>query len=44
MWPKVHLRVKSKILARTTENEKLFSTLFAKLVGCKPKNACGYLV
>lgn len=32
------------MLAGTTENDKLFSTVILKLVGCKPKYACGYLV
>ena len=26
MWTKVHLRAKSEMLARTTDNEKSFST------------------
>lgn len=32
------------MVAGATENEKLFSTVVAKPVGCKPKDACGYFV
>lgn len=28
----------------TIENDKLFSAVVAKLVGCKPKDAGGYFV
>lgn len=32
------------MLARTTENEKSFSTAVAKLVGYKPEDVCGYVM
>lgn len=35
MRPKVYLRVESEVLAGTTENDHSFSTVVAKLVGCK---------
>ena len=44
MWTKVCLRAKSEMLARSTENEKSFSTEVTKLVRYKPKDACGYVI
>ena len=44
MWTKVHLRAKSEMLARTTDNKKSFSTEVKKLVRYKHKDACGYVI
>ena len=43
MWTKVHLRAKSEMLARTTDNEKSFSTEVTKVVRYKHKDTCGYV-